>query len=161
MKRTLVLGITPVFLAGWMCACAPREEQTQGSPAPESSALQSPATVTTPSVPIADRDWELVELGGVTDLRGSSGRSATLRLDSATSRATGFAGCNRFNASFRIAGDSLTIEDAVSTKMACDRGMELESRFLAALPEVRTYALVDSVLTLNGAGGPLARFRAP
>jgi hypothetical protein len=29
------------------------------------------------------------------------------------------------------------------------------------LPAIRSYVISDSTLTLNGSGGPLARFRAP
>jgi hypothetical protein len=36
----------------------------------------------------------------------------------------------------------------------------LERGYLAVLPAIRGYALSDSMLTLNGSDGPLARFRA-
>jgi hypothetical protein len=71
--------------------------------------------------------------------------AAALGCESTTSRAAGFAGCNRFSASYRLSGDSLSFGPIVS-KMACADGDELERSFLTALP--------------SGPGGVLARFRA-
>lgn len=93
--------------------------------------------------------------------RPSACRPATIQFDPTTGRAAGFAGCNRYSAGYTLAGDSLTFGPAVSTKMACAGGDELERAYLAMLPAIRSYALSDSTLTLNGSGGPLARFRAP
>jgi heat shock protein HslJ len=115
--------------------------------------------VTVPSrTPITDRDWLLVELGGQSSPLGRGKQPATLRLESSSSRAVGFAGCNRFSASYTLAGDSLRFGLAIATKMACIDGDELERSFLGALPVVATYEATDSVLILKGPGGPLARF---
>jgi heat shock protein HslJ len=108
-----------------------------------------------------DREWILVRLGEVAAPLGGGGRPATLRFDRTTDRAAGFAGCNRYSAGYTLAGDSLTFGPAISTKMACADGDELERGYLAMLPAIRSYALSDSTLTLNGSGGPLAHFRAP
>ena len=78
-----------------------------------------------------------------------------------TGRAAGFAGCNRYSAGYTLAGDSLTFGPAVSTKMACADGDELERGYLAMLPAIKNYRLSDSMLTLNGSTGPLAHFRSP
>ena len=111
---------------------------------------------------ITDRDWVLAELGGKPAPLGSGKRSVTLRLDPATSRAAGFAGCNRYGARYTVAGDTgLTFGPAMSTKMACGDGDDVERMFLAVLPAVTGYRATDSSLTLSGPGGPLARFRAP
>jgi len=82
-----------------------------------------------------------------------------MRLESATSRAVGCGGCNRFTASYRLSGDSLSFGPVASTRMACADGDELERSFLATLPAVATYQVTDSALTLGGPGGVLARFR--
>jgi len=71
----------------------------------------------------------------------------------------GFAGCNTFSAGFDLSADSLRFQPAISTRMACSEGMELESSFFATLPTITTYEATDSSLTLHGPGGPLARFR--
>src|SRR6266511_773660 len=124
-------------------------------PKPPSPGPPPPLATTT----IADREWALVTLGERSTPLGAGGRPATLRLDSATSRAAGFGGCNRFSASYRLSGDSLSFGPVVSTKMACADGDELERSFLAALPAVAAYQVTDSALTLSGPDGVLARFR--
>jgi len=109
--------------------------------------------------PITDRDWVLVALAEQAS-PPARGKPATLRLEASTSRAAGFAGCNRFSASYTLAGDSLRFGPIMSTKMACVDGDELERSFLGALPVVATYEATDSALILKGPGGPLARFHA-
>lgn len=109
---------------------------------------------------ITDRDWELVTLGGRSDPRGAEGRRVTLRLEAAARRAGGFAGCNRYGGGFRLAGDSLSFEAMVATRMACADGMDLEQQYLSVLPQLRRFEATDSTLTLSGPAGALARFVA-
>ena len=66
---------------------------------------------------ITDRDWVLVALGEQSSPLGRGNQPATLRLEASTSRAVGFAGCNRFSASYTLAGDSLRFGPAMATKM--------------------------------------------
>jgi heat shock protein HslJ len=126
---------------------------------PQKPPNQEQVTVPT-RTPITDRDWLLVELGGQPSPLGRGKQPATLRLESSSSRAVGFAGCNRFSASYTLAGDSLRFGPAIATKMACVDGDELERRFLGALPVVATYEATDSALILKGPGGALARFHS-
>jgi len=112
-------------------------------------------------VSIADRDWELAAIGERSNPRASGNRPATLRLDSSTSRAAGFAGCNRYNAGYVLHADSLSFTAPVSTRMACTDGMEVEAAFLGALTGVRTYEATDSTLVLEAQGASLMRFRRP
>ena len=46
---------------------------------------------------------------------------------------------------------------AISTRMACAQGMDLETAWLGALAKIVTWSASDSTLTLNGADGPVAR----
>ena len=110
---------------------------------------------------ISDRDWEVTMLGGRAAPTGAGGRRATLRLDSANGRVAGFAGCNRYSGTFKLDGASLTFGPAVSTKMACAEGMQLEQSFLGVLPSVTRFEAKDGVLTLHGKSGPVAQLRAP
>jgi heat shock protein HslJ len=118
---------------------------------------EQPPTASTGS--LDGREWTLVGLGEVAAPLGAGGRPATVQFDPTASRAAGFAGCNRYTAGYTVAGDSLTFGPALSTKMACADGDELERGYLAMLPAIRSYELSDSMLTLNGPDGPLARFR--
>jgi len=126
---------------------------------PKPPASEQPAAASTAS--LDDREWILVGLGEQTAPLGAGGRPANIRFDPANGRAAGFAGCNRYSAAYTFAGDTLTFGPAISTKMACADGDELEWSYLATLPEIRSYGRSDSTLTLSGPGGPLARFRAP
>jgi len=143
--------VTGAVAAGWLLgivACGPKPPASEQPPAMSAASLDN-------------RDWTLVELGEVTAPVGAGGRPATIRFDPTTGRAAGFAGCNRYTAGYAVAGDSLSFGAAISTKMACADGDQLERGYLAMLPAIKTYALSDSTLTLNGSDGPLARFRAP
>jgi len=126
---------------------------------PQKQPSQEQSTVSA-RTPITDRDWVLVALGEQSTPAGHGKRPATLRLEASTSRAAGFAGCNRFSGSYTLAGDSLRFGPVMATKMACVDGDELERSFLGALPVVATYEATDSALILKGPGGPLARFHA-
>lgn len=84
----------------------------------------------------------------------------TLKLAPADFRATGFAGCNRYFATYSISGASLTFESPGATKMFCAASDSLERAFLGMLPEVTTYQLNDTVLTLTTKNGLVARFHA-
>jgi heat shock protein HslJ len=128
-------------------------------PSPQKQPSQE-QSITTARTPITDRDWVLVALGGQSSPAGRGKQPATLRLEASTSRAVGFAGCNRFSASYTLAGDSLRFGPAIATKMACVDGDELERSFLGAVPMVSTYEATDSTLILKGPSGPLARFHA-
>jgi heat shock protein HslJ len=143
----------PVALAAWcllgVSACGPKPPTSE----------QPPAAAAAPA-PLDNREWTLVGLGELAAPLGAGGRPATIQFDPATSRAAGFAGCNRYSAGYTLAGDSLTFGPAISTKMACSDGDALERGYLAMLPAIRSYSLSDSTLTLNGSDGPLARFRA-
>jgi heat shock protein HslJ len=111
---------------------------------------------------IADRDWQLVRIergaGGGPTFAGA--RPPTLRLDSKEGRASGFAGCNRFSGSYQLAGDRLTFGPLLSTKMACERGMDVEAAYLDALAKTGSWSQGEGEIVLRGAGGVSMSFRA-
>lgn len=137
--------------------CARTEQPV---PAADSVPTPTPPAVAAAPMPITDRDWALTGLGERTNPIGSGDRSPTLRLESATSRASGFAGCNRFSGPYTLGGDSLSFGALAATKMACAQGNDVEVAYLAALARVRTFTATDSVLTLLGDGEAVATFRA-
>lgn len=114
-----------------------------------------------PAVPLVATEWTLVELAGKPAPLGAGGRPATLVLAGADGRASGFAGCNRFMGSYQTAGKDLTIGPVAMTRMACDRGMELEQQYGAALAAVRHYRVAGKSLELSGDQGAVARLTAP
>lgn len=107
---------------------------------------------------VAGADWDLMELAGQAAPTGAGGRRATIRFEADTSRATGFAGCNRYFGSYTLAGTTLRFRPVGMTRMACAEGMQLEQQLSAALDATRSYTLNANQLTLLGGEGPVARF---
>lgn len=136
-------------------ACAQPSEKA----APSDTA--APAVTPAPApMPITDRDWSLTSVGERMNPMGQGDRAPTLRLESAESRASGFAGCNQFSGPYTLSADSLSFGALMSTKMACAQGNDVETVYLAALGTVRAFSVSDSVLTLRNADGPVATFVA-
>ena len=108
---------------------------------------------------IANRDWKLVLLGDTSDPVGTEGKSLSLRFDSATLRAGGFAGCNSYSASYELGAGRLTFGPAISTKMFCESSQEVEDAYLKALESVATWELRDGALTLRSDRGSVLLFR--
>src|SRR5690606_42075040 len=67
-------------------------------------------------------------------------------------RLAGRAGCNRYGGPVEIEGSHVQFGALMATKMACGL-MEQESRFLAALAEVRSYRIEDKQLVLVDEAG--------
>ena len=126
---------------------------------PEDRPLPPDLSAAARAAGLADREWRLITLGDRPAPLGAGGRPATMRFDLADGRAGGFAGCNSYSASYTISGTSLRFGPAVSTKMACDAGMEVEQSFLGALDSVRSFEFADSMLVFRGDGGAVARLR--
>ena len=137
-----VLGALLVFV---LVACA-RAPQGELSPADFRRA-------------VSGAEWELVELEGRTPPEGAGGRRATLVFEADSSRAGGFSGCNRYGGGYTLDGTSLRFGALAMTKMACDRGMDLEQQLARALERTRRYEIAGDELRLHDAGGVVARFR--
>lgn len=67
---------------------------------------------------------------------------------------TGSAGCNNYFASYKVAGDALTLGPVGATKMMCEeeRGAR-ELEFLVALQNVAGFSIMRESLTLTDAAG--------
>lgn len=69
---------------------------------------------------------------------------------------TGNAGCNTYNTSYAVDGDTISIEPAATTRMACDQPvMDQETAYLAALGQAATVELGADTLNLRAADGSL------
>lgn len=156
MPSLITTSAAFLTLAALGCDAKP---PAQDGPPPSDLPEATPAADA--AAPITDQDWILVALGERSSPKGAGERPLTLRLESASSRAVGFAGCNRYSASYTLAGDSLKFGPAMSTKMSCGESDQVERAYLAMLPLVVTYTATDSSLTLSGPGGALAQFRKP
>jgi heat shock protein HslJ len=128
-------------------------------PKPENQPPAGSATPAPAATGITDREWTLVQLGENASPLGNGGKPVTLTLASAEARASGNAGCNRYSGPYTLSGRNLTFGPAISTKMACAQGMDVETAYLSMLPNVTSFQATDSSLVLMGASGELARFR--
>jgi heat shock protein HslJ len=136
-----------VALLAVVSACTP----------PQRSEL-SPAAFRTA---VAGTDWELHQLNGGTAPIGAGGRRATIRFDADTTRVAGFAGCNRYFASYALDGEVVRFSQIGMTRMACAEGMELEQQLAKALEATRRYRIADHELELLDEAGSVARFVRP
>lgn len=134
----------PLLLAALACAAA-----AGCAASAESSAAPAPLEGT---------EWALTELEGRAPPPGDAGRPATLLLRDG--RVNGFAGCNSFFGGYTVDGAALRFSELGATRKACATGMELESRYLAALEAVRAYRLTPQGLELRGDTTMVARFTA-
>jgi heat shock protein HslJ len=68
---------------------------------------------------------------------------------------TGYAGCNRYFASYNLTGTSLQVSQAGSTKMACGAPgvMQQEGSYLTLISQAKTFTIKGDHLTLADAKG--------
>ena len=105
--------------------------------------------------PLDGSAWELVSMGDQLTLEGT-----TLTLSFAEGQAGGNAGCNSYSGTYQVDGDAFTLDEVVSTLMACvdTAVMDQEQAYLAALNEVSSYSLTDGTLVLYRADGSALKF---
>lgn len=106
--------------------------------------------------------WVLVALGGTPVAAGATAREPFISLaDDAERRVTGSGGCNSMFGSYTVNGDALAFSDIGATKMACDRGMNVETSLFSALSRVARWRIAGQQLELADATGiAVARFEA-
>jgi heat shock protein HslJ len=113
---------------------------------PSSSA--SPASAGSPApVGLAGTSWTLADLDGTTP----AGAAPTLEFRE-DGTAGGMSGCNSYNGSYTVDGNTITFGPLISTKMACEQPlMTMESAYLAALQGATAAAVdEDGNLVLSG-----------
>lgn len=109
---------------------------------------------------LAGREWSLTSLGGAPAEAGNGGKPANLTFSDADKKVSGFAGCNRLAGTYEAKGDSLRVGPLALTRMACPSGMELETKFGAALDATRSFRITGNRLDLVGETGVVASLEA-
>ena len=112
------------------------------------------------------RQWELARLGSreipppptgtPADSPGTDlvpGRRPTIRFMAESPDFGGRSFCNGYGGPFVLRGDSLRIEQIMSTAVGCDGPDSLETRFFRGLRETRRFELDSTSLVLIGADG--------
>jgi heat shock protein HslJ len=104
----------------------------------------------------ANKEWILTSLNGESI---TAAKPPTLKFSNG--RLAVFGGVNRLNASYALVGDSVTVGDIVSTKMAGDPAlMEQESNFAKALRSANKFEVHGNELQLLRDGTVVAAFRS-
>ncbi|QHS50463.1 YbaY family lipoprotein [Edaphobacter sp. 12200R-103] len=102
------------------------------------------------AVPLRETYWKLEEIAGKAVSPAEQQREAHLIFSAQGGRVSGSGGCNRIAGSYEVSGASLQFRGVASTRMACARGMETESRFLGSLEQVRRWKISGRELQLLG-----------
>lgn len=104
--------------------------------------------------------WTLVEVGGQPVTPAGTEKEAHL-LFSTPNRLTGSTGCNRLTGTFELSGgNEIRFSPVATTRMMCPGNSDVESRFINALGQVKTYRVDDSALLLNNGQTVMARLQA-
>lgn len=112
------------------------------------------------TVGLSDARWILTEIDGQPAPRGNADQVVHMTL-TADGKIHGFSGCNQFMGTYRLDGDRLKIGPLASTRMACERGMELERQFLQALRGSVHFDISEQLLNVRNADGQvMLRFRS-
>lgn len=107
--------------------------------------------VSTP-VPIVG-SWNLFSYNnGKGAIETTSTASVTTAIFSSDNKLTGFGGCNQYSATYSASGQSITISQVASTKMACDL-MQQETQYFSLLPTAATYETSGDQLTIFNSAG--------
>lgn len=109
------------------------------------------------------KEWKLIELEGFTKetmIANNAGIDLSANKE-APNRYNANMGCNNmfFQAAFSPGGN-VKFSQMGSTMMYCDRGMDLESAFSAALPKMNRYNIEGHYLTLSAPDGTRMKFVA-
>ena len=95
---------------------------------------------------ITDTQWGLIKIHGE---NVTENNSIHLTLGTEESKAHGNSGCNQFSGDYELSGSNLSFAQMISTRKACETGMELEHDFLTTLSKVSTYSISDNQLSLQ------------
>lgn len=130
-----------------------------GCSAPEGGAEKNIAEKVEP-MDFQTRTWRLDRLGDNVIAEGDN--SPTLSLDPSSGRVSGFAGCNRYFADYKLDGASLTLGPVGATKRLCAKeAMAIEDAFLAALGSgTMQISAAGETLTITGADKQSLEFAA-
>ncbi|HEU4636492.1 MAG TPA: META domain-containing protein, partial [Edaphobacter sp.] len=113
------------------------------------------------AAPLRETYWKLTDIAGTPVRPNDHQREAHLIFSAQDDRVSGSGGCNRLSGTYEVRDASMRFGGVASSRMACTTGMELESKFLGALEQVRRWKISGRELQLTDDDGrPLLRFTA-
>jgi putative lipoprotein len=147
MNRKVTVAVIAAF-AVILIAAAVVFARNAGPKAPSASPETDPQKLMIPR-------WFLSALtldGQVIDIPAGQ-QKMTLQFETET-KANGTGGCNSFGADYQASKDGkLSFGPIMSTMMACENGMQLETAYLQALAKVQQFKVVQTKLTLSSNDG--------
>ena len=106
-----------------------------------------------PDASLTNTYWKLIELDGERASLGEGQKELSVVLTDDDDRMRGFSGCNQFAGPYMATNGRLHIGPLVSTKKACEEGMEQEQRFLEALGRTKRFNISGDNLVFYGRDG--------
>jgi heat shock protein HslJ len=73
---------------------------------------------------------------------------------------TGDAACNRYQTTYEVKDDLINIEQIITTRMACENGLEEVQNYVALLKNAQTYRIVGTRLTIMTQDGQVLNYTA-
>src|SRR5688500_14783239 len=107
-------------------------------------------------VRIEGTTWQLTGLSRAGEQLPQIASTVFLQLDSG--KVKGFAGCNDYFGTYRLAGDTLQFNVAATRKF-CNTGMEVENVLLGSLTSTNKYRIEKEELRLFKDDSVLVRFK--
>lgn len=100
------------------------------------------------------KTWRFVEIDGLPVDTAGLMRPAELTFQQTDSRVHGSAGCNMVNGGFKLeAPNKISFTPMAATKMMCMDKMQYEQKFFGVTDKIKTWSIVDGVLTLGAEDG--------
>jgi heat shock protein HslJ len=136
-KRWIAIGLVGLS-AAVLAACGSSDDDVEASAASDGPPLEGTNWILSDSTDLG------VSLDGVT---------VSARFEEGT--VAGTSGCNSYTGPYEVDGEDLTIgPEIASTQMACEEPQSaVEQAYLAALPDVASFAVADDQLTLSNGDG--------
>jgi polar amino acid transport system substrate-binding protein len=133
----------------------PTELPPTATPTSTPTATPTP-TEMTPTNPLAGRSWQMTSYyDGQAIISALAGTEVTAVFGDDGS-VSGSAGCNTYNATYQVDGNSLTVGSVTATRQTCSEPegiMEQESAYLVALESATAYRVEGDQLELTDAEG--------
>ena len=153
MPRLRVLAVALPFLIALvgLTACGDDSGSSSDDGAPASAEPAQSGS----SDALTGTSWVLSEVPDASGQAADAVAGSAATLEFADGSVSGSTGCNEFNGTYTVDGDSLTIELGPMTQKACtDAGLQAqETAIVERLPKVSTFTVDEDGLTLKDEGG--------
>lgn len=118
-------------------------------------------SVADPDRPLEGTVWTVDSLVDGETASSTPAGATPATVEFADGRVTVFTGCNGGSGTYRLDGDTITVEPLMLTRKACESGiMTVESAMVAVLTGPVTYDVTSATLALENPSGKGLRLRA-